>query len=160
MIPFSLMWGGFAIFWEAAVLGLVPLSGMHPHNKPPLFFALWGVPFVFVGLYLIVGRFFYDAAMRNKTYYAVTNRRLIILKNLFTFNLASFDLVSSANLNLTERSDGSGDILFGTPGPMQWMAASGWPSARGARVPGFYLVADARRIFSLIREAQSAARHA
>jgi len=158
LIPFSLMWGGFAFFWEAGVLGLIHLNANRPQNSPPAFFALWGIPFVLIGIYMIVGRFFYDAALRKKTYYAVTNRRLMILKNLFTFDLTSFDLSSTANLNITERSDGSGDILFGAPGPMQWGASSGWPSSRNARVPGFYLLPAARQVFGLIRDAQSAAR--
>lgn len=65
MIPFSLMWGGFAFFWEASVLGFGRTTA---HPKPmPIFMAIWGIPFVLIGLHMIVGRFFYDAALRKRT---------------------------------------------------------------------------------------------
>jgi hypothetical protein len=72
MIPFSLLWGGFAIFWEASVLRMPP-------GPNTAFMSIWGVPFMLMGLYLIVGRFFVDARIRAKMYYGLTNRRAIII---------------------------------------------------------------------------------
>ena len=160
MIPFSLMWGGFAIFWEGGVTGLIPFSGNQHGGHAPLFMAIWGIPFVLIGLYMIFGRFFGDAATRKRTYYGVTDRRLIVLKTLFRFNLTSTDLASTTNLNLNERANGTGDIIFGTPSPMPGMIGAGWPNRRGYQPPGFYFLPDAREVFNLIRGAQDKARRA
>ncbi len=59
LIPFSLLWGGFAIFWEAGVSGF--WGGNHGNGGSWIFGMIWGVPFVLIGQYLIWGRFFYDA---------------------------------------------------------------------------------------------------
>ena len=154
------MWGGFAFFWEASVLGLTSMtSHQAPGHQPPLFFALWGIPFCLVGLYMIIGRFFFDAYARGRTWYGVTDRRVIVLKSAFSSNITSFDYLNLTNLNLVERKDNSGDILFGFPGPWGNLSGSDWPSSRRApRTPGFYLLPQARTTYNLIRELQQKAR--
>jgi hypothetical protein len=163
MIPFSLMWGGFAFFWEASVLGLTPLTNhqhVPAHGGAPLFMALWGIPFCVIGLYIIFGRFFFDAYARGKTCYGVTDRRVIVLKSAFSTNINSIDYINLTNLNLVERKDNSGDILFGMPGPWGNMAgAGGWPTSRRyPQTPGFYLLPQARTVYNLIRDLQQKAR--
>lgn len=69
MIPFSLIWGGFAIFWETTVA----LSGA------PVVMRLFGVPFVLVGRYLIAGRFPAKRVQRRRTTYALTDRRALVV---------------------------------------------------------------------------------
>ena len=71
LIPFSLLWGGFSIFWEKSVLDA----------NAPIFMKLWGVPFVLIGLYLVVGRFLLDAWIRRGMNYAVTDKRVLILRS-------------------------------------------------------------------------------
>jgi hypothetical protein len=141
MIPFSLMWGGFAIFWEASVF----------RSRAPVFFRLWGVPFVVIGLYMIVGRFFFDAWNRGRTRYGVTNTRVIIVSDLFTKSVVSLDRRNLGETSLHERSDGSGTIVFG---PTDGFGGAG----RRTQPPSFVGIADAKRVYGLIRAAPPAGR--
>jgi len=72
MIPFSLLWGGFAIFWEYMVLAMAPQAQDTPEGFA-IIFPLFGIPFVIIGLYMIFGRFIYDSKKRSKTFYGLTN---------------------------------------------------------------------------------------
>lgn len=68
MIPFSLLWAGFAVFWETTVI----VQGA------PWFFILFGSFFVLVGLYITVGRFLWRAYVLKRTVYAITDRKVLI----------------------------------------------------------------------------------
>ena len=143
LIPFSLMWGGFAIFWEYSVLT----------SKAPFFFSIWGVPFVLIGLYLIFGRFFVEAQQRSKTYYGLTNQRVIIVSGLFSHAVKSLQLRTLSDISLAERSDGTGTITFGAAAPW-WSAMAGWPGSNRYQSPAFDLIPGARDVFERIRVAQ------
>src|SRR5262245_50991688 len=105
-IPFSLLWGGFAIFWNFEVWTF-PRTGV----ALDWLFPLWGLPFLAVGLYLIVGRFFYDAWVRKHSYYAVTNERVLILRTSPTSRLTSREIPALPMFELTEHRDGTGTIV-------------------------------------------------
>ncbi len=108
LIPFSLMWGGFAFFWEYLVLT----------SATPGFFALWGIPFVLMGIYLIAGRFFVDSYQRGRTYYGLTNERVLILRGILNRKVTTLSIRNLHEISLNERPDGSGDVLFGSMNPM------------------------------------------
>ena len=145
LIPFSLLWGGFAIFWEAGVI----------NSNAPFFFRLWGIPFVLVGLYLIVGRFFADAKMRGKTVYGVTNERVLIVSGLFSRNFRSLNLKTLSEINLSEKSDGTGKITFGPSYPIFQNPGAGWPGFSKYASPSFELIERVRDVYDIIRRAQS-----
>jgi hypothetical protein len=150
LIPFSLFWGGFAIFWEAMALFKVTKN-----NAPGLLFPIFGIPFVLVGIYLIFGRFFVDAKMREGTEYAVTNRRAIIVSGIFSRSVRSINLQTTPEISLTERPDRSGTITFGSP-----PVAYGRWEQRDLLFPGtssqpaFDMIDDARTVYGIIEKAK------
>lgn len=148
MIPFSLLWGGFAIFWEYSVL----TSGA------PFFFRLWGIPFVLAGLHMIFGRFLVDMRQRERTIYGVTTERIVIVSGLFTRQVKSLNLRTLSDVSLSERPDGSGTITFGPGQPFGWwLQGMGWWPGMPAATPAFELVPRAKEIYETIRGAQRAA---
>jgi hypothetical protein len=149
LIPFSLLWGGFAIFWETSVIVV----------GAPIFFALFGLLFVVVGIYLIAGRFFVDARQRTRTFYALTNERVLIVSGLFSRTVKSIGLNTLGEMSVTERSDRSGTIVFGTASPFEWMygGMAGWPGTGARLASRFEAIANVRTVFNAIRAAQKSA---
>ncbi|WP_349958621.1 PH domain-containing protein [Rhizobium sp. ZPR3] len=149
LVPFSLIWGGFAVFWESMVVR---------QGNAPIFFRLWGVPFVLIGLYLIVGRFAVDAFVRARTQYAVTDQRIIILREGWFAKLLTLSLERLPALDLDQNGDGSGTINFGADSGIGYGRRGGgmsvWTPAL-SNVPRFLGVADVRNVFNLIVQAQS-----
>jgi len=146
LIPFSLMWGGFAIFWEWSVLDSTR------GNSPGGFFALWGIPFVLAGLYLILGRFFVDAWARARTAYGVTGQRILILRDGPFGKFTALAIDRLPELSLNERADGSGTIRFGGDSIFgRRNGFSGWSPALDG-TPQFLAVPDARAVFDQIQK--------
>lgn len=83
LIPFSLLWGGGAIFWNVQVWSF-PETGQ---GGPEWFFRLWGLPFLIAGVYLIIGRFIHDAALRKNALYGVTDQRVLLIRGLTSSKL-------------------------------------------------------------------------
>lgn len=116
MIPFSLMWGGFAIFWEVTVV----------REQAPFFFWLWGIPFVLVGLYMIFGRFLVAAREVDNTFYAVTNERVLIQTGAFSRRFAEVSLSSLPSIEISTSSSGIGTIYLGKADFQRWFMTAGW----------------------------------
>jgi hypothetical protein len=146
LIPFSVLWAGFAVFWEVSAVAM----------GAPLFFSLFGLTFVVIGIYFVIGRFFVDAKQRAQTFYAVTNERIVIVSGLISRNIKSIDLKMLGEMSLSERRDGSGSIVFGTASPLDWLQGGipGWPGMGTRQASRFELIGNVRKVYELIRSAQ------
>jgi len=149
-IPLSLFWGGGALLSEFLAV-----------SRGELFGSLFGVPFVLMGLYMMLGRFLVDARARARIFYAVTNRRVLVVTHLFMRNLTTVDLIETVQVSLEERSDGSGTISLGRPSDLR----RGMDALVGASLMTDELgtaalrnIAGARQVFNAIRDAQESQR--
>ena len=146
-IPFSLLWCGFAVFWEYTVITSGATS----------FMVIWGIPFVGMGLYITVGRFFVDAWLRESTQYFITDDRVLIVQGIWSRDVKSLPLRSMSSIELSERSDGSGTITLGpSPSGFGGFTVSGWPGSRRFQPPALELVENARQVHETLRTAVSA----
>jgi hypothetical protein len=132
-------------------------SGVERELRSPVFFRLWGIPFVLVGLYFIFGRFLADGWQRARTFYGVTNERILIVSGLFQRQVKSLSLRNLPELTLSERGDRSGSITFGqVPAMYGWLAGSSWPGTSRQLPPSFELIENARQVYGQIQTAQRA----
>jgi hypothetical protein len=123
-----------------------------------LAFRLWGIPFVLMGAHMILGRFFLEAWQRARTEYVVTDERIVIRSGLFARQTKSLDLRTLGEFSLTENAKGEGTISFGvSEGSNKFIGLASWPGVEV--VPRFDTIADARRVYEIIRNARYAAGH-
>lgn len=135
IIPFSLFWAGFAFFWEASVLA-----------KGITFFAIFGIPFVLIGIHMLIGRFFTDMWRRRKTFYGLTNERMIILSKS---GVSSAPINKYTEIHFEPYANGKATIAIGSSA----MVSGGSQKSMGGEpsVPTFEKIADGRRVYDMIK---------
>lgn len=152
MIPFSLLWGGFAIFWEGGVTGFF---GFTKGDHVPSFMVLWGIPFVLIGQYFIWGRFFYAAWKKKRILYAITNRRVLVLSLPPQAKIISSFIESISAIDRDIHANGSGTLKFGQI-VNQWGRGGNFNSMDGlylnAGVPVFVDIDDAANVYGIVAD--------
>jgi hypothetical protein len=142
LIPFSLLWGGFALFWEYSAY----------HSGAPWFFLLFGGFFVIIGLFIIFGRFIYDKMVRENTVYAVTNERILILAGLFNQSLQALSLKNQSEFSLELSDNGRGTITFGAAGGfVSGLYNPGWQGSGKRVLPMLEKIENASDVYKLIQ---------
>lgn len=146
LVPFSIMWGGFAVFWEIAVLA----------SGGPPFFVLWGIPFVAVGLYFIFGRFIYKRRSKLRTAYAMTSDRALVAVGNTTMHESPLKQIP---MSVRRSRDGSHvSITFGNQASRfgtGMYANTGMDFfMRGSAPVAFYDVADVQALLAALDRAR------
>jgi hypothetical protein len=160
LVPFSLLWTGFALFWETGA----SVAGWFPG-------AIFGLVFVAVGLYMVIGRFFYKRWDRRRTQYVVTNRRALVLRSggrslqeapiVFApmqVELARDGRHGSVIWSLDQASGSSRFVNRGTVSST-WLIGTGWPGSGSSRTPAvaFVDVTDFERLIDVVNQVRAGA---
>lgn len=145
LIPFSLLWGGFAVFWMGAAL----VAGA------PVPFALFGLPFVIMGLYFIAGRFFVKARRKRQTAYGLTERRALVAVGTGSLTEAP---VERQPIEQRRSRDGQHlSVLFGRPAT-GWLSGPSYANTgmeffgQGSHPVGFHDVKDVAGLEAALRQ--------
>lgn len=156
LVPFSLLWGGFAIAWEVGVL-IALIASREPMM---IFFVLFGIPFVLIGLHFIVGRFIYKNRRKRATLYALTTKRAIVLRQTGAGRDVQTALFRALpGISKTVRRAGIGTIRFGNTSPMAAMYENTgldfFGSFYDSPIPAFYDVKDADEVFRIAQQSRN-----
>ena len=145
VIPFSLLWGGFAVFWEYTAY----TSGA------PIFFLAFGGVFVVAGIYFIFGRFAVDALVRRRTYYGISNDRVIIVSEFPALSIESLALATLSDVTFNSGADQSGSISFGAQHPMASMFSGlHWPGIGKYQGPRFDTIEGVKSVHDILQRAK------
>ena len=144
LIPFSVFWGGFAIFWMAAAA-----------TQGAALFSLFGLPFVAIGLYFIFGRFVFKRRRKHQTTYGLTDRRALV-----AIGPGSLSESPVQHQPIEQRRSRDGrhlNVIFGKS-TNSWFAGPSLANtgmeffAQGSQPLGFYDVVDVSGLSDALRQ--------
>ena len=137
---FGIFFLSFSIFW----VGMA--SSMSAAGPEAILLPLFGAPFVLVGLWLVVGHWFYDAYKRKRTRYALTNKRALIARTVFGRKMESYPIGKGSQIRLI-----SGDLDTVN------FAERVYRNKNGDNVVaiGFRYIQDGQKVYKLLRDVRN-----
>lgn len=146
VIPFGLFWTAFSITWVVLAF------------QASVLFSLFGIPFVIVGLNMLVGRFWTDQKNRANSYYGLTEQHLIIISGAFKPQAHVLDLRHLPPMEVEEINAEIGTISIGQRGSASASLGRGtsWSSDNSVSL-ALERIGEVRKVYALIMEYKKAA---
>ncbi|MBU7031028.1 MAG: hypothetical protein HXS53_00730 [Theionarchaea archaeon] len=142
IIPFSLIFGGIA-----CIMGLLFLRPGGP-------FSIIGLFLLIIAGYFVIGRFFYKFWKKKRTYYAVTNKRILIKTHTLMKKSQVAYIDTLPAINKTIGFGKRGTLTFGNrPFYNSMYANTGLDFLMGfygEDVPSFYDIEDVETVYRLV----------
>lgn len=148
-IIFGIFWIAFSIFWMALAFSTVKKFDEQDLLMMKIF-PYFGIPFSFVGLYLVFLSPFRIMNKRKYVEYALTNKRILIFNNGKTKTLNTFNYSDIHNISFGCDEQGVGAITFAISKSGTTTFIDGRPSrSRMTNMAGFYNVENVKRIYKI-----------
>lgn len=108
-VLFGIPWTAFALFWTFSAVSMG--GGMGKAAGISSLFALFGLPFVLVGIAMLTSPI-WTYWKASKTIYAITDRRAITIDGGWANVVKSYLPHQLTEIVRREKSDGSGDLIL------------------------------------------------
>ena len=103
MIPLSLVYAGF--------IGFISFGFIMADKRDYMMLSVL-LPFMLIAAYVVVGRFYYDAYKRRRTWFAITSKRVLIVTKAPGLKVQSIPLTSIGGVAVDSYTDKLGTVLL------------------------------------------------
>jgi hypothetical protein len=142
-LPVSVLFTLFVIYWTWQATTF---------TTPPNLWVM-GVPFIFFGLYVSVGRYWIEAQQRNYTSYGITNQRVIIVCEWPFRRVTSILIHDIDHIFMDENTHNIGSIIFGMNVKTSTPFLPQRPKPKRF-TPSFEAIPNVKQVYALIQSLQ------
>ncbi|HEY9646416.1 MAG TPA: hypothetical protein V6C88_08615 [Chroococcidiopsis sp.] len=143
-VIFAIPWTSFALFWTWGALGF-KLPDLREGLRPEYLFAMFGIPFILIGLAMLSSPLWVWQAAR-KTVYLITDKRAIIIQGGWSTIIRSYAPDQLNDTYRQERRNNIGDVIITV---RRWKDSDG--DSRSEEI-GFLEIRNPREAEALLKQ--------
>ena len=141
-IPFL----AFALFWTVTAA-----SASSDGGAIGFIFPLFGLPFIFVGVFMVFVSPYRTLRNRNNAVYAITDKKVYILYDNASQRLVSYEFSQLSNITVEITGDNIGNIKFQTGQYYRHSSRRRYGTVE-REVDGFFCINDVSYVFRILNQ--------